>query len=309
MKVVTVINAKGGCGKSTIAMNLAAGLAGGHGSGPPLRTLLVDLDPQAQVSEWLGAGDGLGVPGTVASVLAGRETMGDVVVPTAVENLWFVPAAEPLETLGRRLVDRDGYRGLLAAALADAASDPRLPRFDVVVLDSPNQISPIMENAVHAADLFVVPLEGTKSVKSYANVWALVRRGRPEGDYGVLHVLSNLSRLPGLRNRVRAMMARDGIESAATEVRSCGWLAQVDEHGGSIFDYRPRSNGAADLAALTAEVADDLGLGPVPIPMRTPKRITRTPTRHRPPAPQPAVQPAPGPSPRRRSRVALECPA
>src|SRR3712207_7195169 len=49
----SVINAKGGCGKSTLAMNLAAGLAArGH------RTLLLDMDPQSQVTQWLGAGDG-----------------------------------------------------------------------------------------------------------------------------------------------------------------------------------------------------------------------------------------------------------
>ena len=254
MKITTVINAKGGCGKSTIAMNLAAGLARRGAN-----TLLIDLDPQAQVSDWLGVGDGLSVADTITSVFAGRQSLAEVVVPTDVRRLWFAPSSEPLEALGRRITERDGYAATLAAHLAALDADPAAPAFDHAVLDSPNQISPVMENAIFPSDLFVVPFEGTKSVKSYANVYALIRRIRPEGDYRLLHVLSNVSRLPGLRKKVLQMMARDGIELADTEVRSCGWLAQVDEHGGSIFAYRPRANGATDLAKLTAEVEAALG--------------------------------------------------
>jgi hypothetical protein len=74
-----------------------------------------------------------------------------------------------------------------------------------------------------------------------------------------LHVLSNLSRQPGLRNRVVETIATHGIALAQTEIRTCGWLAQVDENGGSIFHYRPHSKGAEDVAALVGEVLGVLG--------------------------------------------------
>ena len=69
-------------------------------------------------------------------------------------------------------------------------------------------------------------------------------------------LLSNLTRLPGLRKRVISLMQEDSMAPARTEVRSCGWLAQVDENGGSIFHYRPLSKGSQDMAALVEEVRE-----------------------------------------------------
>jgi hypothetical protein len=52
---------------------------------------------------------------------------------------------------------------------------------------------------------------------------------------------------------VLALLADDKLEPAKSEIRSCGWLAQVDEYGGSIFHFRPHSNGAEDMKALVEE--------------------------------------------------------
>ena len=88
MRIVTVINAKGGCGKSTIAMNLAAALAG-----ECYRTLLIDLDPQAQVTAWLNAGDGLTSEGSIVMPMVGKQPIGRVIQATKIANLSFVASA------------------------------------------------------------------------------------------------------------------------------------------------------------------------------------------------------------------------
>src|SRR5579885_1134066 len=114
MRIITVINAKGGCGKSTIAMNVAACLAHrGHA------TLLIDMDPQAQVTSWLNAGDGLRTEGTLTAALAGRELFESVIQETPHEHLHFVASSEGLEELGRMIVEDDTYPTILARMLGE----------------------------------------------------------------------------------------------------------------------------------------------------------------------------------------------
>ncbi len=254
MNIITVINAKGGCGKSTIAMNLASGLAR-HGH----RTLLMDLDPQAQVTQWLAAGDGLTSEGTLVAALTRQQSLSEVIQPTGFEGLSFVASADGLEDLGREISQTEGYPSMLTQLLAE---EHIADRFDYIVIDSPNQISPIMENAIFPADAFIVPFESTKAVRSYASIYKLLVKLRSNADFHMLHVLSNLTRLPGLRKRVLTLLADDGIPSARSEIRSCGWLAQVDENGGSIFHYRPLSKGSQDMAALVEEVRELFTHGP-----------------------------------------------
>src|SRR5436190_23370740 len=113
MNVITSINAKGGCGKSTIAMSLAAGLARvGY------TTLFIDMDPQAQLTQWLGAGDGLSDEGTLVTAMDGRATLDQIIQVTPFENLSFVASSEQLEELGRQITDREEYAMLFAGLLA-----------------------------------------------------------------------------------------------------------------------------------------------------------------------------------------------
>jgi cellulose biosynthesis protein BcsQ len=214
------------------------------------------MDPQAQVTQWLGLGDGLSPTGTLVAAMEGKTTMDSIVQQTAFPNLLFVASCQQLEDVGRQITEMEGYQTILTGLLATMKTP-----IDFVVIDSPNQISPVMENCIYPSDAFVIPFESTKAVRSYANFYALLMRLRPGEDHRVLHVLSNLSRQPGLRRRVIETLTLHRIPQARTEIRTCGWLAQVDENGGNIFAYRPYSKGAADMALLTDELLELLGKG------------------------------------------------
>lgn len=248
MHIISAINAKGGCGKSTIAISLASGLANDG-----YKVLLIDADPQAQITAWLNAGDGITTDNTLLTVLAGKQPIAEAVKPTAIANLSIIASAKPLQDFGAQIKAHDGYFQLLTHALNDIAG-----QFDLVVIDSPNQIDPIMENVIFPSDLMIVPFESTKAVTSYANFYDLVLRVRGAAP-PMLHVLTNLTKLPGLRRQVIALLERDGVQPAQSEIRSCGWLAQVDVNGGSIFAYRPHSNGAEDIKQLIEEVLITIG--------------------------------------------------
>src|SRR5262249_19387521 len=157
------------------------------------RTLLIDMDPQAQITQWLQAGDGFAESQTLVAALRGQGRINDVVQTTRFGDLYFIASAAGLEDLGREITDHADYAMLLARQLAQLTRE-----YQFIVIDSPNQISPVMANAIFPSDLFIVPFESTKAVRSYANFYQLLLSLRPSEEHRILHVLSNLTRQPGL---------------------------------------------------------------------------------------------------------------
>jgi chromosome partitioning protein len=148
MRVIAIANHKGGAGKTTTAVNLAACLAA---SGR--RVLLIDCDPQGSASRWLGVVRASGRP-FLEEVFAGQAGLAAAIHSTGLERLELVPASPQLAVQDRLLAGRPAPAAVLAHALRAVREMP----FDLILLDSPPQLGLLACNVLAAADELLIPL-------------------------------------------------------------------------------------------------------------------------------------------------------
>ena len=151
-RVLTVANQKGGVGKTTSAVNLAAALAM-HG----LKVLVIDLDPQGNASTALGVDHRSGVP-SIYEVLLGEVSLSDAAaVSDQSPNLYCVPATIDLAGAEIELVGMEGRESRLKAALPTGAFDELNP--DYVFIDCPPSLGLLTVNAMVAAEEVLIPIQ------------------------------------------------------------------------------------------------------------------------------------------------------
>lgn len=197
MRILASYHHKGGVGKTTTAVALAA-----HAAVSGSRTLLWDLDPQGAATRLAGADRG--TDGDAASLLLGRGDPTEHAVDTSWPRLELLPADLSLRTVDRDIGPRT--RGLLRDALERTAG-----RYDVVVLDCPPSVSSAAEAVIRAADLVLVPLTaGPLAWSAYADLFAQVDEVTAGEGPPVLAFLTMVDR----RKRLHRDLVED-LEGAA----------------------------------------------------------------------------------------------
>lgn len=248
MKIIALVNNKGGVGKTTSAVNLAAGLvAAGR------RVLLADLDAQGSAGLSLGLSRADLSPG-VAEVILDGHLIREAIRPSSVKGLDILPGSMALASADLVLSAVAGREVVLKDALTPIRGD-----YDFTVLDCPPSLGLLTVNALTAADFFIVPVTPDYlSLEGLVNLLDAVERikkgiGKAAGLLGILLTLADyrLNVTEEIGQMIRGYYGRLVFKA---EIRGNVRLKEAPSFGKTIFDYDNGSAGAEAYRQLTKEV-------------------------------------------------------
>jgi chromosome partitioning protein len=251
-RIVTFVNQKGGVGKTTTAVTLAAAL-GRRGQ----RVLLIDLDPQANATSALGI-DGTDRPG-VYDALLDEVALSDCVIDVPEEQISLVPSNRELSGAEVELVPVMARERRLTNAVQSVRD-----RFDWVLIDCPPSLGLLTINALTASDSVVIPVQceymALEGLSRLIETLELVRRNLNPNLSVLGVVLTMFDGRTRLAQQVVDEVRKHFAQTFQTIIPRSVRLSESPSHGQSIFRYDPGGRGAAAYGTLAGELLERVGV-------------------------------------------------
>ncbi len=254
--VFTIANQKGGVGKTTTAVNLAAGLAQRK-----IHTLLIDLDPQANATSSLGIEKQEGR--SLYAALRGEGDALSLITPTAYEHLALIPSEEDLAAAEIELAQMDNYLMKLRGVLEPVV---RSGGYRAVIIDCPPALGMLSMNSLAAADFLLITLQCEyMALEGLGQILRNVERLKSAGINPTLElggiVMTMFDIRTSLSRQVVDEVKKHMPDKIFTSVipRTVR-LSEAPSFGKTIFAYDPTSPGTAAYRSLAGEVITRFGL-------------------------------------------------
>ena len=259
MRSIALINQKGGVGKTSTAVNLGAALAK-----VGKRVLLIDLDPQANLTSWLLGPASEGLDETLAEILLGEARVEDLIFHTSVDKLDIIPANLKLCGVEKYLSGEIGAESILRDVLSDAelSPDPRDPSFDLydyLMIDCPPSVNLLTINAMTAVEEIIVPVQAhVLALNGLANIRKITEKIRKRLNphlqiTGILLAMVN-GRTRLSREVEASARSHFGELVYRTTIRDSVRVAECPSHFQPIHEYSPSSVVNGDYSRLAHEL-------------------------------------------------------